>query len=93
MPKQHLHGFRKACVEIFLHEVNGFAARIFILVEPGVAAYGDMVIDPFQLRAGALQLFTAGFEEGGKVGVLGGVELGAGEGDEIRRCNHFQSVL
>jgi len=68
-----LHGILKTSVEIFPHEVNRGAAFVFVVVEPGVTANRYMSAGPFQLRAGASQCFAAGFEEGGEVGVLGGV--------------------
>jgi len=45
------------------------------------------MIGPFQLRAGVPQLFVAGFEEGGEVGVLSGIQLVLREGDVFWRCN------
>jgi len=81
LSKQHLHGVLKAGVEIFAHEVDGGAALVVVVVEPSVAADGDVAAGPFKLRAGAPQCFAAGLEEGGEIGLFGGVELVLGEGD------------
>jgi len=77
-----LDGIGKASVVILANEVNGGAAPLLVLIEELIAADGDVVIGPFQLRSGALQLLTADFEEGGKVGVLGVVELLGREGNK-----------
>jgi len=83
LTQQHLYGVLKAGVIIFLDEVNRSAALLLVLVEELVTAYGDVMVSPFQLRAGAPQLLSAGFEENGEVGVLGVVELLRCEGDII----------
>jgi len=46
LAQEHLHGIRKAGVKIFAHKVNGCAAFVFVLVEPGVPAYSDVVVSP-----------------------------------------------
>ena len=81
LPQQQLNRVREVRVEIFLDEIYRRAAFLQILIIELMAADGDVVIGPFLLRAGALQLLATGFEKGGEVGVLGVVELGGGEGD------------
>jgi len=92
LAEQHLHGLWKAGIEIFAHEINCGAAAIFILIKPDMPANGHVMADPFQLRAGALQLLTAGFEKGREVGLLGLLKLLGSERDKTWRCNHFQSI-
>ena len=82
LPEEHLHGVLKAGIIIFAHKINRGTAMLLILVEELVAAYGDVVVGPFQLRAGAFQLLATGFEEGGEVGVLGVMELLECEGNK-----------
>ena len=87
MAEQHLYGILKAGVKIFTHEIYCRAAFVCIMIKPGVAADCDVAVYPFKLRAGAPQCFAAGFEEGGEIGLLGGVELFLGEGDVSRDNN------
>ena len=77
-----MHSILETDIEVFFDEVYRCAALALVLIEELMPAYGNMVVNPFQLRAGAPQLFTAGFQESGEVGVLGGVELVLGKGDK-----------
>jgi predicted nuclease of restriction endonuclease-like (RecB) superfamily len=87
LAEEYLHRVLKAGVKILAHEINRSAASVFVLIEPFMAAYGDVGIGPFKLRSGAPQLLAACLEEGGEVRVLGGVELLGGEGDICRDIN------